>query len=344
MRPLPFPKLHKSTGQAYVKHQRKMYYFGRYGTPGADQKYWEWRAGLEGVTPKIDAPAAPAMPEVINKYIASRIPGRNKVSQLRMILEHCTGALGKMPVTKFGPLAFKHLRENIAGTGTRCVGHVNALMRHLQLVFRWMVSEEIVPLAVWQELKTVDPLKSHPQCKPTRRRVPVSPAVVASTLPYLAAHCADMVRLIVATGARPGEILSLTAEEVVKEYRHREDRKGWWYAEKTKHKTSNRGKKRWIEFPPGECQEILTARWPVGGYFFPASYDFGHYRVASLRQHVWHTCEQMHIPRWNPAQLRHLKLTDLACKEGVEAASRQAGHSGLRITDTYIHEPPKQAG
>jgi integrase len=52
----------------------------------------------------------------------------------------------------------------------------------------------------------------------------------------------------------------------------------------------------------------------------------------------------MHIPRWNPAQLRHLKLTDLACKEGVEAASRQAGHSGLRITDTYIHEPPKQAG
>lgn len=345
MRPLPFPKLHKSTGQAYVKYQKKMYYFGRHGTPGADQKYWEWRAGLEGITPKPDALHAPALPEVLKKYITDRAPASNKASQLRIILKHLTGSLGKLPVTKFGPLAFKQLRENIASTGTRCVPHVNALLRHLQLVFRWMVSEEIVPLSIWQELKTVDPLKEHPKCKPTVRRKPVPAAIVAAILPHLSEHCADMVRLIVATGARPGEILSLRAEEIVKNY---QARPGWWFAEKAKHKTASRGKRRWVEFPP-ECHALLLRRWPGAcGFFFPVLCPRKgmtlHYTVAALRQALGHACDRAKVERFSPYQLRHMTLTDIAGREGLARAAEVAGHDP-RVTEShYLHEPPKRAG
>lgn len=344
VRPLPYPKLHKHTGQAYVKWQRKTLYFGKFGTPGSDQRYWEWRAAQEGLTPPPVPLLCPPLPEVIAQYITDTKPDRHHHSELRALLRACTGSLAKLAVTKFGPLAYKQLRENLAGQGTHGVVRVNELMQYLQRVFRWMVSEQIVPLEVWQGLKTVDPLKSHPSCRTSTRRKAVPASVVAATLPHLSPHCADMVRLIVDTGARPREIASLRADEIVKSYAARP---GWWFAEKTKHKTSNRNKKRWLEFGP-DSQKILLARWPAdGGYFFPVIFPRNgqslHYQPASLRQHIGHVCKAHEIEPWHPAQLRHLRLTTLAGTEGIAEASRTAGHSGLRITENYIHEPPKKA-
>jgi integrase len=343
MQALPYPKLHKHTGQAYVKYQKRTYYFGKFGSVGADQKYWEWRAAQEGITRPVEQVMSPALPEVMVQYLLGTEPNRHQRSQLRVLLKGCTESLAKLPVTKFGPLAYKHLRENLAGTGTNGVTRVNELLRYLQRVFRWMVSEQIVPLEVWQRLKTVDPLKTHPACPLSQRRRPVPAAVVAATLPHLSPHCADMVRLIVATGARPGEILSLRSEEIVKTY---QARPGWWFAEKSQHKTSNRGKKRFLEFGP-DVQEILLERWPVaGGYFFPILCPRKglslYYQPSSLRQHIGHVCKAQQIEPWHPYQIRHLKLTEIAGREGLGVASKTAGHGSTRVTEIYCHEPPRQ--
>src|SRR6185436_6100033 len=139
------------------------------------------------------------------------------------------------------PLAFQEHRSALLSSGTRCARQVNDLMQFVQRIFRWGVSKQLVPLEVWTMLKTVERLKPHESLKQTKRRTPVPAEVVAQTLPFLSQHCGDMVRLIVATGARPGEILSLRAEEIVKGYQARE---GWWYAEKGQHKTAHKSKRR----------------------------------------------------------------------------------------------------
>jgi integrase len=345
-KPIPLPKLHSTSGRAYVYHGGKYHYFGKFGTPQADERYWRWRTGLTAGRPV-------ARHEVIGCLVADlfglyrkahpdHTASRARHSALN-VLTAALGPLAGLQANEYGPLAFQEHRDRLLSSGTRCARQVNDLMQFVQRLFRWGVSKQLVPLEVWTMLKTVERLKPHESVKATTRRKPVPASVVAATLPHLSPHCADMVRLIVATGARPGEILSLRADEIVKGY---QARPGWWYADKVKHKTSYKGKRKWLELPP-DVHPILLARWPAeGGFFFPVAKPRKgkalHYQVSSLRQHIAHVCAANELPHWFPYQLRHLSLTDLAGKEGVDAARKTAGH-GSDVIYTYLHEPPKRS-
>jgi integrase len=337
-KPIPYPKLHTTSGRAYLYYRGKYHYFGKYGSAEADARYWQWRAALAGHPAPASVRHACLVSDLLQAYRTAHLPLDGKVKSRLNNVEAALGPLARLQTTEYGPLAFQEHRRRLLATGTRCARQVNDLAQFVQRIFRWGVSRQLVTLEVWSMLKTVERLKDGDSPKRTRRREPVPASVVNATLPHLLPHCADMVRLIVATGARPGEVLSLRAEEVVKEYH----RAGWWFAEKTKHKTSNRGKKRWVEFPP-EVQPILRDRWPGEGqgWFFPASFDPGHFRVASLRQHIGHVCRANRIPPWHPYQLRHLRLTDLAGTEGLRAATQAAGHGSVRTTMIYLHQPPR---
>lgn len=45
------------------------------------------------------------------------------------------------------------------------------------------------------------------------------------------------------------------------------------------------------------------------------------------------------VPPWNPYQLRHLKLTQVATDHGLDQAANIAGHGSVKITQGYTHEP-----
>jgi integrase len=345
-KPIPLPRLHKTSGRAYVYHAGRYHYFGKYGTPQADERYWKWRTSLVGGKPT--AAVASCLVTELFQFYRTAHPDQSVSGAVRSalnVLTEALGSLGGLTTGEYGPLAFQEHRNHLLSTGTRCARQVNDLMQFVQRIFRWGVSKQLASLETWQALKTVERLKPHQSTKKTTRRKPVAASVVAATLPYLSEHCADMVRLIVATGARPGEILSLRAEEIVKQY---QARPGWWYAEKTRHKTAARGKRRWLEFPP-EVHEVLLRNWPGAcGFFFPIRCPRKgrelHYQVSSLRRAIRRACQRAKLAPWCPYAIRHAVITARAAQEGIGAAATLAGHDAEVTQSVYLHEPPRRTG
>ena len=77
-------------------------------------------------------------------------------------------------------------------------------------MFKWGVTEELVPSSVYESLRTVEGLRkgrtTAPETKPV---LPVDEAVVDATLPHLPPILADLLRLQRLTGCRPGEVCIL---------------------------------------------------------------------------------------------------------------------------------------
>ncbi len=109
--------------------------------------------------------------------------------------------------------------------------------------------------------------KGKGQAKEKPPVVPVALAVVEATLPFLTHPVAAMVRLQMYTGMRPGEAMSMRADEI--------DRSGdVWLYRPSRHKTEGHGQGRVI--PLGlKAQELITrfleAADPAGYLFSPAA-------------------------------------------------------------------------
>lgn len=89
--------------------------------------------------------------------------------------------------------------------------YINAQIKRLQQMFKWGVSEELVPAEIYQPLTTVGGLRKGRT--EAAERLPVPPGddsvIEERTLPHLRPSVADMVRLQRFGGARPGEVITL---------------------------------------------------------------------------------------------------------------------------------------
>lgn len=325
---IPTPKPHK-TGQAYIYWQRKCIYFGKYGTPEADEKYWQWRKSMTGgVSPTVKQYL---VIDLLNLYASSHA-GRKAKDKYKAITD--LGPLVRYHCHEYTPLIFRKHRERIASTGTRCARHVNDLMRLIQRIFRWGVSMEMCSLDTYSRLKTVDPLKAHEVEHQSKKRVPAKREDVEKTMDELNPMAMAVVKLILYTGARPGEICGMMASEITKDGPH-----GVWVYRPDKHKTTHHGKRRYVVFGP-KGRAIVKEWWPRhGDYFFPSRLIVGHYQPSSLRQAVGHACKRAGVPHWSPYQIRHLRMTELAVDKGLEVAASVAGHGETQTTRLYQHEP-----
>lgn len=314
-------KLHK-TGQGYIRHNGKTIYFGKFGTPEANRKYQAWLTGK--------AKPSCTLAELFTAYAAHN-PSKNHKDKVAAV--SVLGSLSHHRCDEYTPLVSRRHRKQL-DNGKRCARHINALMQLIQRIFRWGVSVEMVPLEVWQKLKTVEPLKPHEVAHQSKRRQLVKREIVMKTLEELQELPADIIRLLLFTGARPGEICGLRASEINKNGPH-----GTWVYRPTKHKTIYRGIKRFVVFGI-EGQKILEKHWPAkGDYLFPSAVILGHYKPSSLRQAVGHACKRAGVASWSPYQIRHLRLTELAVDKGLEIAASVAGHGEASTTRIYQHEP-----
>jgi integrase len=121
---------------------------------------------------------------------------------------------------------------------------INQRIDHIRRVFKWAVSEELVPSSVYEALKTVAGLRRG-RCgtydKPKVRPVPAEH--VEAVLPFLCPQVAAMVQLQRLMGARETEICVIRGRNI--------DRSGpvWWYVldpnelagdgQPTQHKTAH---------------------------------------------------------------------------------------------------------
>jgi integrase len=188
---------------------------------------------------------------------------------------------GHTPARDFGPLALKAVREAMVKqpvtTRVKAVDPENGKVRwetkvirqglsrklvnqrvgRIRRLFRWAVENELVPPSVLQGLEAVRGLqKGRSAARETEPVPPVPLAHVEATLPYLRPTVADMVRLQLHTGMRPGELVRMRAIDL--------DTQGkvWLYTPGSdrgrdgEHKMAHSGQRRVVPLGP-RAQEIV---------------------------------------------------------------------------------------
>lgn len=254
--------LHKASGQACVHWQNKRHYLGVYGSREASEAYARFLTTINELAEGEEA--APEPPKVgwitvvelcaaywmhaQGYYTAAGQPSghaRKLKRRIDILVEH----FGTLPVNEFTAKRLKAIQDALVREGYSRVG-TNERIAAIRRIFKWGVSEDLVPAAVHQALACVAGLSKGRTKAPERPPVlPVDDDVVEATLPFLGAVVADMVRFQRYTGARPGEVCAIRPMDV--------DRSGEvWTYKPEHHKTEHHGKDRTIFVGP-KAQDVL---------------------------------------------------------------------------------------
>ncbi len=379
---LPSYRLHKSSGQAVVtltdpSRRRFDVLLGQFGSEASYAEYRrvlaEWEANNRRLPDPTNAGSPPlTIAELIlrgwNEFITQHYRDmdgnptkeqenfKQSLKPLRMLYDHTIAA-------EFGPLALKAVRNAMIEKGW-CRGWVNQSVGRIKHLFRWAVSEELIPAYVLHALEAVSGLsQGRTNARESNPVEPVPDDDVQKTLPALNRHVAGMVRLQRLTGMRPGEVCRMRNCDI--------DKTGeiWIYRPK-KHKTAHRGKKRMIALGP-KAQEIVKTFMPDDPEAFlfspqrlmqeinahraanrktkyygssqkgqkrktnPKKKPGERYSVMAYGFAIRRACAKARITPWHPNQIRHTYATVVRHQFGLEAAQVGLGHSRADVTQVY---------
>ncbi|HTQ40823.1 MAG TPA: tyrosine-type recombinase/integrase [Pirellulales bacterium] len=256
---VPTYRRHKPTGQAVVTLDGHDIYLGKWNATASRQEYdrliGEWlsagrrlpRAAASHDTTIIEL-AASYWRFAQGYYRKDGKPTRS-LERVRLALKVLRQLYGPTCAGDFGPLALQAIQQRFVREG-KARPYVNCLIEEIKRVFKWGVSQELVPALVFQALATVPGLRKGRTDAPEPQPIgPVAAAVVDATLPHLPPVVREMVRFQSLTGCRPGEVCILRPCDI--------DRSGdvWAYRPST-HKTEHHSRQRVIFIGP-QAQEIL---------------------------------------------------------------------------------------
>ncbi|WP_425400360.1 tyrosine-type recombinase/integrase [Aeoliella sp.] len=342
---------HKPSDRAIVKVKGKIIYLGKYGSDESRDAYARIVADLLAGRP-ITSPAstgsghsrAPsfAVADLAKLYLEHakgyyRKDGKptSEIHTVRRALEFLTTHHAELQAVSFSIGDLKVVRQSIVDSGVSR-GVANKYTNRIVRAFKWAATEEHVPSSVAASLAVLPGLKAgRTDAKETEPVGPVDVRVVDATLPHLPEVVADMVRLQLLTGMRPGEVCRIRPADV--------DRQAnvWEYRPQS-HKTEHHGKRRVVVLGP-KAQAILTPylfRDAEEHCFRPKRHiavprKFKRYRTDSYRRAIVRACEKAEVPAWSPNQLRHTAGTEIRKQYGLEVAQVILGHSKANVTEIY---------
>jgi integrase len=220
---VPSYRRHKQSGQAVVTlpdgfGSRRDVLLGKYGTAQSRKEYVrvlsEWEAAGRRLPPKSAEGSAPDLTvnELALAYwkFAESYYGfgrRRGISfNVRDALRILKELYGHTPAATFGTLALKACRaEMVKKDWSRT--YINAQVDKIRRVFRWGASEQLVPVTVWQALRTVEALRrGRTEARETKKVRPVSTEHVETTIPHVPPLVRAMVEFQRLTGCRPDEV------------------------------------------------------------------------------------------------------------------------------------------
>ena len=366
-------KSKKGSDRAYVKLNGERYYLGQYESPESKAEYHrilaEWNANGRR------SPAPPAEVTIVELAAAfwdhaqSHYRRRDDTStgtadNFRPILRLLKEQYGETLVGEFGPRQMKSLRRRLIENGNART-YVNDNMKRLRQVFRWGVSEELVPPDVLARLKSVLPLKAgRTEARETKRVTSVPDEHVEAVRPFVSRQVWALIDLQRLTGARSGEVVIMRPCDLAMS----ED--VWTYTP-VSHKTEHRGHRRTI-YLGHRAQEVvkpfLEAR-PKGVYLFspreameeyhrlrhaerrtplscgnkpgsnrkrrPRKTPGDRYTTKTYHRSVADACKKAGVPHWHPHQLRHGAAARIKKEFGLEEARILLGQKSLNVTDHY---------
>src|SRR5262245_28599163 len=208
---VPSYRRHRPTGQAVltltdVAGKRRDYYLGTYGSRESKAEYArllaEWNAAGRCIPRSGLAPADLTINELIFQFWRHaesyyRHADGSETSELdayRYSLRPLKALYGHTLARDFGPLALKAVRQSMLESRlSRRV--INSRIGRVRRVFKWAVSEELIPPSVFHGLQAVAGLGRGRTMAPDPGPVePVADELIQRTLPKLSRHVAGMVR------------------------------------------------------------------------------------------------------------------------------------------------------
>jgi len=361
--------LHKATGQGYVTLDGKVHYCGKFDTPACRERYdrliLEWRRRHDVSTRFATTIGQLALAFMEHAETYYRHPdGRptGETANFRVALKPLIRSFRSLPASEFGPRKLDQVRQALVDRGlvrTEINKHV-CRIRHL---FRWGVSQELVPADVLTALQSLPPLKrGRTEARESDGVQPVDPAHIEAVLPLLTPPVAAMVRLQLLTGARPSEVRLMQVGEI--------DMTGEvWLHRPARHKNAWRQRPRTIFIGP-RGQDLLiptvTGRHkdeyvfrPHDGrrQFVESAYRSGAavhvtnattenrpYTLHGYSASIARACQRAGVPRWSPGRLRHNVATSINRAFGDMDASRVVlGHSERSTTEIYVERDLERA-
>lgn len=230
---VPKACLHRASGQAVVRLGGKDFYLGKWKSPEAQAAYHrkiaEWIAAGPYVAGVDDHPKGQWLTvlELVEAYCVhiARYYQRDgqptrEVLTIKAALRRVVALYGELPVTDFGPLALKAVRESMCAETIQTTGLPlarNTINRHvgrIRQMFRWGVENELIDGEIYHRLAAVRGLTYGRGGRETPKRRPAAMADVVAALPWLSPPVKAMVELQWVTGMRPGEVLIMRTADI----------------------------------------------------------------------------------------------------------------------------------
>ncbi|MGC8552926.1 MAG: tyrosine-type recombinase/integrase [Phycisphaerae bacterium] len=267
---IPSYRRHRATGQAVATINGRDFYLGPYGTTASRREYdrliAEWQLGGRTL-PALGVSVAELMLAYCEHLKQSARDNHGQVNKSELSAWVCAvkplkHLYASLPAAEFGPLKLQAVREEYVKADLARVT-CNSQTRRIVRMFKWAVSRELIPVAVYQSLKAVEGLRrGRSAARETEAVKPVAWGTVEATLPFVNRHVAAMIRLQWLTGMRSGEVCRMRMADL--------DMTGeLWIYRPQLHKTANLGHARTVPLGP-QAQAVLRPflKAVPGAYLF----------------------------------------------------------------------------
>jgi integrase len=366
--------LHKASGQARVRIRGRDIYLGKFDSPDSWQKYYRLLADANGSSPGPSQPpengAAISVAELAAYYVqhAREYYGRTNPDEkhrIKVAIAPLVELYASLPVSEFSPRKFKHVRQRLVDRRNARSHkplsryYVNQVASVIKRIFKWGVSEELVPAAVYHSLLTVPSLKKGrtPGVAESKPVAPVPEEHIAPVVAVVSPEVGTMIQLQRLTGMRPDEVTIMRPCDL--------DTSGdvWCYTIASRFQgdfiAAAGSKTDWRETVDEKCVYLgpqaqtvlrpwLRDKKPLEYLFNPRAVarrynkalskkrpPRNHYDDESYCQAVTRGCRRAGVPVWTPGRLRHNAGTSIERQFGIEAARLVLGHRELSTTRIY---------
>lgn len=364
---LPKYRPHGSRDRGLVEWNGKRHLLpGRYDSPESREAYSRFLREIVLAKPSpVPEAAGLSIAGLVAAYLVHARkhypPGpRGEYANCRRCVQLVLDKHGPEFARDFGPLKLQSIRDGMAKNGSLTRDYINGTINRIRRMFRWAASQELVPVAVYDALRTLQGLqRGRSQAKEPEPREPVAWEHVAAILPELPPVVAAMVQFQWHVGCRPQSVCLAAPEQFTRELSGPDAGLWLW---RPRHKNEWRGRELVLPIGP-QAQAIiapfLEGKPPGDPIFSPQaarrnrrygrSYTANTYGQAVARA-INRTNEKRQkqakergrrleepdlAPHWSPHQLRHAKGHATREAYGIEGAQAILGHDSLDATEIY---------
>ncbi len=353
---IPSYRKHKASGQAVctVKDAAGKphdVYLGKFDSPESRLEYQrvmsEYRSGR--VYERPESPKDILVVELCESYLewatTYYTKGGRSTSELANVkraircLRECWPDL---EAREFSPRKLMTCQRKLIADGL-LRSNINRYSGVILRIFEHGVKHEMIPSAFMRDgvpTATIDALKTVGTLPANRNGVresepvgPVSDGDREAVLPFLNEPYRSMVRIQYLLACRPGELVSMSPDQIDQTTTDPEGRMVWSYWPRS-HKTQHHHKDRMIPVGP-QAQALIK---PFLGFEGVRMFRNGRRSPVSEKCYagaIRRACRAAGISEWSPNKLRHAGSTRIRKLNDAEAAQVILGHSNINTTEIY---------